>query len=209
MDTPADLPVAPPPTVRARHAASLIIVRPSPEGTSVLMGTRGAGHRFMPNRLVFPGGGVDPADLRHQPSHPLRPETEAALRRGAGSKLAIGLAKAVARELEEETGLTLGAPPRLDRLHYLCRAVTPVGQPIRFNARFLVVEDDAVSGTLAGSGELENLRYYGLEEALQLDLAWVTRKVLEHLQAWLGMTPEQRATRPHFPVCRNKVWRLE
>jgi 8-oxo-dGTP pyrophosphatase MutT (NUDIX family) len=209
MDTPAELPVARPPTVRARHAASLIIVRPTPQGPSALMGTRGAGHRFMPNRLVFPGGGVEPADLRAQPSHPLRPDTEAALRRGAGLKLATGLAIAVARELEEETGLTLGAPPRLDRLHYLCRAVTPVGQPIRFNARFLVVEDDAVSGTLAGSGELENLRYYGLDEALALDLAWVTRKVLEHLQSWLALTPDQRAARTTFPICRNKVWKLE
>lgn len=44
-----------------RHAASLILWRHSGQqaesGTvEVLMGMRAAGHRFMPNRLVFPGG---------------------------------------------------------------------------------------------------------------------------------------------------------
>lgn len=194
---------------RARHAASLIVLRRSAADASVLMGTRGAGHRFMPNRLVFPGGRVDPADLRVRPAHPLRPDTEAALRRSANPALATALAVAAARELDEETGLTLGEPPRLDRLHYLCRAVTPPGQPIRFNARFMAVEEDVVRGTLAGSGELENLRYYSLEEALAFDLAWVTRRVLEHLQGWLAMAEHERLARARFPVCRSKVWRYE
>ncbi|GAN76035.1 NUDIX hydrolase [Acidisphaera rubrifaciens] len=213
MDQP-DHPASPPPAVsapvaRARHAASLIVLRRDAAGPSVLMGTRGAGHRFMPNRLVFPGGRVDPADLRVRPAHPLRPDTEAALRRSANPALATALAVAAARELDEETGLTLGEPSRLDQLHYLCRAVTPPGQPIRFNARFLAVEHDVVSGTLAGSGELENLQYYRLDEALAFDLAWVTRRVLEHLQGWLAMNEEERLARARFPVCRRKVWGYE
>ena len=56
-----------PKTVPARHAASLIVLRRragcEPE---MLMGMRGAGHKFSPNRLVFPGGAVDRADLRAQ-----------------------------------------------------------------------------------------------------------------------------------------------
>lgn len=194
---------------RARHAASLIVLRHDASGPSVLMGARGAGHRFMPNRLVFPGGRVDPGDLRILPAHPLRPDTEAALRRSANPALATALAVAAARELEEETGLTIGDPPRLDQLHYLCRAVTPPGQPIRFNARFLAVGHDVVSGTLAGSGELENLQYYSLDEALAFDLAWVTRRVLEHLQGWLAMNEDERLARARFPVCRRKVWGYE
>ena len=48
------------PTVRARHAASLVVLRHSTSGEpELLMGMRGARHRFMPNRLVFPGGAVD------------------------------------------------------------------------------------------------------------------------------------------------------
>ena len=43
-----------PATVRARHAASLVVLRAGPE-PEMLMGMRGARHRFMPNRLVFPG----------------------------------------------------------------------------------------------------------------------------------------------------------
>ena len=52
-----------PRAVRPRHAASLIVYREDGDDVSMLMGMRGAKHRFMPNRLVFPGGAVDHADL--------------------------------------------------------------------------------------------------------------------------------------------------
>ena len=48
--------------VPIRDAASLIVLRRDTSAPAVLMGLRGAGHRFMPNRLVFPGGAVDPGD---------------------------------------------------------------------------------------------------------------------------------------------------
>ncbi len=198
-------------TVPARHAASLLVLRAGADGAgaAVLMGMRGAGHRFMPNRLVYPGGAVDRADLRTVPASPLPPATAAALQRAANPALAAALGIAAARELAEEAGLSLGAPPALDGLHYLCRAVTPPGSPIRFNARFLIVAEDRVSGELAGSGELENLRFYTLEEAFALDLAWVTRKVMEHLAEWLAIPEGERARRTRWPVCRNRVWVLE
>ncbi|MFC7610154.1 NUDIX hydrolase [Teichococcus aestuarii] len=49
----------------------------------VLMGMRAAGHRFMPNRLVFPGGRVDLADRTAPAATELRPDTRAALERRA------------------------------------------------------------------------------------------------------------------------------
>src|SRR3954447_8238540 len=52
-----------PRAVRARHADSLIVYRGAGDDVSMLMGMRGAKHRFMPNRLVFPGGAVDRVDL--------------------------------------------------------------------------------------------------------------------------------------------------
>lgn len=194
------------PAVRPRHAASLIVVGPGPR---VLMGMRGARHRFMPNRLVFPGGAVDPADSRAPCATPLPPDTQAHLHRNANPSLTRALGIAAARELEEETGLTLGTPPRLDGLHYLCRAVTPPDQPIRFNARFLVVDEKHVTGTLAGSGELENLQYYETSAALALDLAWITRNVLLNLLDWLELDEAARLARTQTPVCRAKSWRME
>ena len=197
------------PVVRARHAASLILVRRDSTGPSVLMGMRGAKHRFMPNRLVFPGGAVDPADLKAPAASELRDTTRRLLERRTRPALARGLATAAARELEEETGLTLGTPPALDGLDFVCRACTPPGQPMRFNARFLAVDAERVTGTLAGSGELEGLRWFGVGEALELDLAWVTHGVLTHLRDYLAMSPAERDARTRTPVALKKSWKTE
>jgi len=198
-----------PRTVRARHAASIIVLRPRGDDSEMLMGMRGAKHRFMPNRLVFPGGAVDRADLSAPAATPPPPHTLRHLRKVANEHLAHGLAIAAARELEEETGLSLGAPPRLDGIEYLCRAVTPPSNPIRFNARFLLVPADLVSGTLAGSGELENLRYYGMHEALALDLAMPTRMVIDRLRIWLALSPDERIALTHTPILRRHAWQME
>ena len=176
----------------------------------MLMGMRGAKHRFMPNRLVFPGGRVDRGDLTAPFATGLSAETERLLRRKANPQLAVGLAAAAARELLEETGLSLGEPPRLDVLHYLARAVTPPSSPIRFNARFLVVMADHVTGTIGGDGELEELRFYSMTEVLALDLALPTRRVLERLKLWLAMTEAERGAQARTPVLlRDRGWLLE
>jgi 8-oxo-dGTP pyrophosphatase MutT (NUDIX family) len=194
--------------VRARHAASLIVVRMSDRGPEMLMGMRGARHRFMPNRLVFPGGAVDPADLDAPCATPLSAQTRTRLERSARPALAHGIAIAAARELQEETGLSLGTPPALDGLSYLCRLITPTDSPVRFNARFLVVGADRVSGRLAGSGELEGLRFYAMDEALAIDLAGPTRRVIDQLRAWLSMAPEARQAEARVRVFRS-AWRRE
>jgi len=197
-------------TVRAKHAASLIVLKMDSDEPHMLMGMRGAKHRFMPNRLVFAGGRVDKADLTAHFAAPLTPHTERMLRKNANPQLARGLASAAARELEEETGLSLGRPPNLHVLHYLARAVTPPSNPIRFNARFLVVQAEHVSGTLGGDGELEQLRFYGMNEALALDLALPTRRVLERLKLWLALAESERTTLEETPVLlRDRGWKME
>ncbi|MGA3398190.1 MAG: NUDIX hydrolase [Acetobacteraceae bacterium] len=198
-----------PGVVQPRHAASLVVLRRNGGEPSVLMGMRGAKHRFMPNRLVYPGGAVDRADLTAPCATPLSRHTEHLLRKAANEHLAHGLGSAAARELHEETGLTLGSPPRLDMLEYLMRAVTPAASPIRFNARFLLVPEDAVSGTLGGDGELENLRFYPIQEALALELALPTRLVLERVGVWLGMTETERKALTHTPILRDRTPRME
>jgi 8-oxo-dGTP pyrophosphatase MutT (NUDIX family) len=202
--------IARPATVRAKHAASLIVLRLVGDEPHMLMGMRGTKHRFMPNCLVFPGGRVDRADLTAPFATPLLPETERALRKKTNAKLAHGLAAAAARELHEETGLSLGAPPRLDGLHYLARAVTPPGSPIRFNARFLLVEERHVTGELGGDGELDGLRFYGMTEALALELALPTRRVLDRLKQWLAMSETERTVQVGTPVLlRDRGWLME
>jgi 8-oxo-dGTP pyrophosphatase MutT (NUDIX family) len=199
-----------PATVRARHAASLVVLRHRASGEpELLMGMRGARHRFMPNRLVFPGGAVDRADLSASAATPLSPHTAALLGKKANPSLAHGLGIAAARELAEETGLTLGDPPALDGLDYLCRAVTPPPGPVRFNARFLVVDAARVSGTLAGSGELEDLRFVDLDVALALDLAMPTRFVIERLREWMAMSEAERTEPRRTAILTRQDWRLE
>ena len=195
--------------VTARHAASLVVLREGPGGPEVLMGTRGAGHRFMPNRLVFPGGAVERRDATAPAASPLPAITRAMLEKAATPRLAYALAVAAARELAEETGLSLGQPPALDGLHYLCRAITPPVQPVRFNARFLLVPADRVAGTLAGSGELESLRFYAVDEALGLELHPVQRGALEQLRLWRAMSGAERDRPRPTPLFRQRRWLAE
>ena len=191
-----------------KPAASLLVLRDA-AAPQVLMGMRGAKHTFMPNRLVFPGGRVDPEDHHAEAASPFPDHVHSLMARAADAALIRAVGIAAARELEEETGLTLGLPPLLHGMDYLCRAITPDFSPVRFDARFLVVEASHVSGDLAGSGELEDLRWYGLEEALALDLAFPTRGVLEQLKLWMALDEAARRARPHIPTLRNRGWELE
>jgi 8-oxo-dGTP pyrophosphatase MutT (NUDIX family) len=188
--------------VRPSHAASLILWRQGARGSAeVLMGLRHMRHRFMPGVLVFPGGRVDRADYRVKAISELPPHTRACLERAAPPSLARALGIAAARELHEETGLGLGrleghrVLPDLGALDYLCRAVTPPNRSMRFNARFLIAPAEAAQGTVRGSGELEELRFFALEEALRHKVATITAKVLAEFRAWLAMPPEARAAR--------------
>ena len=171
------------------------------------MGARGAGARFVPNRLVFPGGAVDAAD-GHAPAAS-EPQAHVLERLGGGTRphLARGILFAAARELMEETGATLGTPPGLDGIDYLCRAVTPPRQPIRFNARFLVVSADRLHGTPGPSDELRDVRFIAVSAALELDLMLVTSEVLRRFLEWLDLTETARRTRSEIPLFREREWR--
>ena len=143
-------------TVKARHAASLIVLRPN--GPAMLMGMRGAGHRFMPNRLVFPGGAVDRADGTAQLARPVPPHVQSMLEKSAKPRLAHALACAAAREFEEETGLHLGHPPDLSGFDYLGRLITPAATPGRSH-RGLDHDVEVVGGEheeRVGAAELED-----------------------------------------------------
>lgn len=184
--------------VKPTDAATLILWRRTRQGFEVLMGHRAATLRFMPGRLVFPGGRVDPADRSARVAAPLPDFTRACLERRATPRAAHALAVAAVRELEEETALRIGqgaALPDLSGLDYLCRAVTPPMSPVRFNARFLMAPAELATGTLQGSGELENLGFFDVEDAHRLKLAPITAKVLEEFSAVMAMDEAERQTR--------------
>lgn len=187
--------------VQPHDAASLIVWRVGPRGPEVLMGLRHARHRFMPNVLVFPGGRVDRDDRGAPASSELSAFTRACLERRSAPELARALGVAASRELLEETGLVLGRLqngrllPDLGALDYLCRAVTPAAMPIRFNARFLIAAAEAARGAIRGSGELEELRFFGLDETPHHRLATITAKILVEFRGWLGMSPSEREAR--------------
>jgi 8-oxo-dGTP pyrophosphatase MutT (NUDIX family) len=212
--TPPSMPPAQaaekPAPVVPKPAASLLVLRMGAisRKAEVLMGMRGAKHKFMPNRLVFPGGRVDPEDHGVAPASDMPELTWRRLLRGADESLARAIGIAAARELDEETGLTLGAPPLLHGLDYLCRAITPESSPMRFDARFLVVDAEHVTGTLAGSGELENLSWYDVAEALEM-VGQPTKGVLRHLVDWMAMDHGARAVRDVVSTMRERDWEPE
>lgn len=188
--------------VRPRHAATLILVRRDGEETRVLMGRRHGGHDFMPDKWVFPGGRIDPGDYRAPSATELRQDVARRLERTGPAKRARALALAAIRETFEEAGLLLARPakPRrragpwreflargaladLDALDFVARAVTPPASPKRFDARFFLADAARLlSLDRAGDcGELDEIAWVGLGEALRLDLPSVTRFVLKEL----------------------------
>ena len=191
--------------VRPKEAATLIIYRRDGDGDGieVLMGERHRKHRFMPQRWVFPGGRVDRGDARIRTGTDLRPDVAAQLGRRLTPARALATAIAAVRETFEETGLVIGVPdpaperrvpeawraffgtgmaPALDKLDYIARAVTPPIRPVRFNARFFMVHTRHVTGDLAGSGELLDLKWFPIGTARELEMPAITRKVLFHIE---------------------------
>ena len=190
-----------------RDAATIVVVRQGADGPSVLMGQRGAGAAFMPDKYVFPGGAVDAADA----AVPLaRPVPERCLARlAAGHATPHALAVAAIRELWEETGLGLGvaadwpdAPPdwqgfaarglRPDgaALRFIFRAITPPGRPRRFDARFFLADAAAITGDLddfsGACDELSHLHWVPIAQARALNLPFITEVVLAEVQASLA-----------------------
>ena len=211
--------------VRPRDAATLIIVRRDGKQPRILMGQRAAGHKFMPNKYVFPGGKVDAGDSRLQPPHDLHPAVMARLSRGCSPARARGLAMAAIRETYEETGLVLGEPhtptlktrsphwrdflqydvnPRLDGLHFIARAITPPYRKRRFDARFFMGDADLIQGDVheapEGSGELLGIHWVTLKDAQALELPNITRVVLAEVERRLreGHQPQDKGPFIYF-----------
>jgi 8-oxo-dGTP pyrophosphatase MutT (NUDIX family) len=198
-----------PSPVRPRDAATLVAWRRSSAGLEVLMGRRAARHRFVPHHYVFPGGRVDRADYAAPLLSPLRPESLRKLCDSCVPRLAQALAVAAVRETWEETGLVLGdvsgdrIRPDLQHLEYALRAITPPQSPVRFHARFFLVEGERLDGALRSNGELLDLAWRPIDACLRLPIVDVTEYVLRKLDA--GLLPTSGAQAPLFSFRKGKA----
>lgn len=193
-----------------RNAATLIVIRRTPQGPSVLMGQRGAKAVFMPSKFVFPGGAVDAGDADLPVKGTLGAQCRQRLAAAPLDEVAPAtLAAAAIRELWEETGLRLattgdwpgpvpedwqsfaegGHLPDASGLQFFFRAITPPGRPRRFDARFFLVEAHELTGDAddfsAASDELSHLQWIPLERVREFDLPFITEVVLAEVVAAL------------------------
>lgn len=210
--------------VRPRDAATLILVRNDGSSPQVLMGQRHANHKFMPNKFVFPGGRVDPADSRIRPAEDLREDVAKLLKdrmRGTPTdNRARALAMAAIRETFEETGLavgklvdtpqrskhkdwseyfSLGVSPSLDALDFVARAITPPYRTRRFDTRFFIADAEQIHGdpsAVKGSGELQGLHWITTKDAQDLDLPNITRTILAEIDERLRLSMAEQRARP-------------
>jgi 8-oxo-dGTP pyrophosphatase MutT (NUDIX family) len=200
---------------RPRDAATLILLDDAGGHVRILLGRRSRHHAFMPGRFVFPGGRTDPADARVQVAADLHPDERLKLT-GTGSRASEVRARAIAlsaiRETYEEAGFLIGRAgafatrnpgwlgfaehgvlPSLDRLRYVARAVTPPGRVRRFDTRFLAAWKRDVAIELPDGGptdELEELAWFDIAEAKQLEVPLITKTVLADLENRLRADPE-------------------
>jgi 8-oxo-dGTP pyrophosphatase MutT (NUDIX family) len=219
-----------------------MLLRPGADGRfAVYMLRRSARSRFVPDAYVFPGGAVDAADRDLAASAgvrgsagPASPELAVAALREmfeeAGILLAVTRSGAAAL-VDTETltalraELNSGAPlsAMLDRhglaldagaLTYYSNWVTPVTEPIRFDAHFFIARapDDQVAA--ADAVEVHDGIWIEPSEALaradrgEMTIIFPTRKHLERLAAQRdidAMLAHARArhVRPIMPVERE------
>lgn len=172
--------------VPVQPAASVLLVQRAVDGARVLMGQRGAGAVFMPSKYVFPGGRLDPddhADITGLSAVCRNRLGQHLTQDAPGPQALVGCAR---RELREETGFQL-APEA--SLRFIFRAITPAGAPRRFDARFFMVDAEAVAGSLddfaTAEDELSHLHWVRISESRHLDLPFITEIVLAELRALL------------------------
>jgi 8-oxo-dGTP pyrophosphatase MutT (NUDIX family) len=211
--------------LRPKDAATLVLVKREGGAARVLMGQRHGNMAFMANKYVFPGGRVDPGDMRVPVASELRADVAARASLGVSAARARGLALAAIRETFEETGILLGerttkvprtrAPawkaffahkilPKLDTLEMIARAVTPPNRTRRFDARFFMADATSIAHQLdaAETEELLTPAWLTIDEARALDLPSITRTVLDEVEARLNGDTARPA--PFYRFTRGK-----
>lgn len=164
----------------ARQAASLILLRDSPEGPEVLLVQRSPDQRFMGGAWVFPGGANDAGE---EADH----------------------AATAIRELEEEAGIALSGDVELVPFS---RWITPEQVKIRFDTWFFAAQAPAGAEATPDGSECVDARWLRPADALtahaqdELALVFPTIKHLELLSEFGSVegTLAAARARPVEPV---------
>ena len=141
----------------ARQAASVIVLRDSPDGPEVLLVQRNPKQRFMGGAWVFPGGAVQAEDADHS--------------------------AAAVRELQEEAGIEL---PEDAEVVAWSRWITPEEVKVRFDTWFFVAEaPPAAEATVDGSECVDSrwLRPAAALDAFARDELTLVFPTIKHLEA--------------------------
>jgi 8-oxo-dGTP pyrophosphatase MutT (NUDIX family) len=220
--------------LRPRDAATLVIVDRASLTPRVLMGRRRPDQVFLPDTFVFPGGRVEAVDRALARHHALAQSelehVKLAMRGRPSDARASALALAAIRETYEETGVIVGEAhadrdseyggawgayhdhgyrPRLDRLAFFARAITPPGRPRRYDTRFFIVDATHIAHRATRvDGELLDIDWHTPEQAKGLKLPSITRHVLEDLTAWLDRSCAA-PTSHTVPFYRHRHGRFE
>lgn len=207
--------------VKPKDSASLIVLRRTGSKLQVLMGKRGKKAVFS-NVYVFAGGKVEKEDYLPHPATFLKEDLP--YRISSKPEKSLSFAMAAVRETYEETGLLLGATgdlgptnntswneiralnlaPDLAKLEYVGHAITPASKAVRFNAKFFYAWENDMSGKLAGSGELIDLGFLNIKDALKLPLVDVTQFMLEEIMHRDSKGFETPKTYPFFGYRKNR-----
>ena len=140
-----------------RQAASIIVLRDSPEGAEVLLVQRNPSQRFMGGAWVFPGGAVHDADADH--------------------------AAAAVRELREEAGMAL---PKDAEVVSWSRWITPEEVKVRFDTWFFVAEAPPGAEATVDGSECVDARWLRPVSALEAharDELMLVFPTIKHLEA--------------------------
>ena len=158
------------PEVEPIPAASVMLLRDDP--LRVLMIRRHASSSFVPDSWVFPGGVLEDEDRA----------------RSEGS-IVNAMRFAAARELFEETGISLGDPVDLEQLVWTSRWITPVGVPKRFDTYFFLACAPAQHQLQLQASEAVDAVWISPAEAVQKHLAGefpLVFPTLKNLEAIVG-----------------------
>ena len=197
------------PNVKPRDSATLILIDREEREPRVLLGRRHERHRFLPGKFVFPGWRIEPTDRLMAAAALNQHYIDKLMQRMQRPNLAKarGFALAAVRETYEETGIMLGVHadgpisvppgpwqafadagivPDLGAVHFVARAITPPGRPLRFDSRFFTADVSAIArredGFVGPDKELVELVWLPISQARQLDVPGITAVVLEELQ---------------------------
>lgn len=223
------------PNRRPVDAATLILVDRSRRTPRVLMGKRSPNLKFMPGKLVFPGGRVDAGDRRMPVYGMLESETErrllASVVRPSPAR-SRALALAAIRETFEETGLLLGtleagAPesvppgwaafreagvfPNLEALTLVARAITPPRLARRFDTRFFLADSSDIAhrieGVVGPDSEFVELDWLTFAQARKAEIPNITRAIIEEVESRFEAGNSVRLAVPFYFMRRGRFHR--